>query len=114
MTNERVAFETDRVPDMKQLNATFAALADPTRRALLEQLVAGEATLSELAAPFKMTLPAVLHHLKVLEAAALIERNKHGYRTRIRLRLEAMASARDWFDIRERVDHRRRLLPQRN
>ena len=83
---------------MKQLNATFAALADPTRRAVLERLTQGDATLSELAAPFDMTLPAVLHHLRVLEAAALIERDKRGQRTHVRLRQDAMALARAWFD----------------
>lgn len=82
----------------KMLNATFAALADPTRRAVIERLMAGEATVSELAAPFDMTLPAVLHHLKVLEAATLIERQRRGQVTRVRLHPKAMASARDWLD----------------
>lgn len=83
---------------MKQLNVTFAALADPTRRAILERLLAGDASVSELAAPFTMTLPAILHHLKVLEAAALIERDKHHGRTSIRLHESGMASARDWLE----------------
>jgi DNA-binding transcriptional ArsR family regulator len=59
------------------LSTTFAALADPTRRAILARLASGEATVTELAEPFAMTLPAVSKHLKVLERAGLIERGRH-------------------------------------
>ena len=59
-----------------RLDATFAALADPTRRAILARLAVGEATVSELAAPFAMSLPAVSKHLKVLERAGLIARSR--------------------------------------
>ena len=59
-----------------QLSGTFAALADPTRRAILARLAAGEATVNELAAPFEMSLPAVSKHLKVLERAGLITRGR--------------------------------------
>lgn len=64
-------------PTDDPLSATFAALADPTRRAILARLIDGEATVTELAEPFAMTLPAVSKHLKVLERAALIERGRH-------------------------------------
>ena len=60
-----------------QLTETFAALANPTRRAILEQLAAGESNVLELAAPFEMTLPAVSKHLKVLERAGLVVRGRH-------------------------------------
>ncbi len=63
---------------MDPLSSTFAALADPTRRAILARLAAGEATVTELAAPFAMSLPAVSKHLKVLERAGLIERGRTG------------------------------------
>ena len=61
--------------DSDQLNLTFAALADPTRRSILSRLAEGEATVSELAEPFPMSLPAISRHLKVLERAALIVRS---------------------------------------
>jgi DNA-binding transcriptional ArsR family regulator len=60
-----------------QLTATFAALADPTRRAILARLVAGETSVTELARPFAMSLPAVTKHLKVLQGAGLITRSRH-------------------------------------
>jgi DNA-binding transcriptional ArsR family regulator len=63
-----------------QLSATFAALADPTRRAILGRLVAGETTVSELAKPFKISGPAVSKHLKVLERAGLISRGREAQR----------------------------------
>jgi DNA-binding transcriptional ArsR family regulator len=59
-----------------QLSATFAALADPTRRAILARLAEGEATVTELAEPFSVTLPAISRHLKVLEGAGLFARNR--------------------------------------
>ena len=71
--------------DESQLDATFAALADSTRRAILAKLAHGEATVNELAAPFDMSLPAVSKHLKVLERAGLIERGRDAQRRPCRL-----------------------------
>ena len=65
---------------MDQLSVTLSALADPTRRAILAQLTAGQKTVTELAAPFKITMPAVTKHLKVLERAGLIERRQDAQR----------------------------------
>jgi DNA-binding transcriptional ArsR family regulator len=69
------------------LDRTFAALADPTRRAILARLVGGERTVNELAAPFAISLPAISRHLKVLERAALISRTHDGQHRRCRLRV---------------------------
>lgn len=82
---------------MKQLNATLVALA-ALLGARFSNVSPTVMPLSELAAPFDMTLPAVLHHLKVLKAAALIERDKHGQRTYFPLQGDLMASARAWLD----------------
>jgi DNA-binding transcriptional ArsR family regulator len=79
-----------------QLTATFAALAVPTRRAILARLAGGEATVNELAAPFEMTLPAVSKHLKVLERAGLIERGRSAQWRPARLRAEPLKEAADW------------------
>ncbi len=79
------------------LDAIFAALADPTRRAILSRLVEGEASVNEIAAPFKMSQPAVSRHLKVLERAGLIERDVDEQRRPARLRAEIMALAVDWL-----------------
>jgi DNA-binding transcriptional ArsR family regulator len=81
-----------------QLSATFAALADPTRRAILARLVQGEAPVKELAEPFKMTLPAVSKHLKVLERAQLIERSRHAQWRPCRLAPEPLKEVADWVD----------------
>jgi DNA-binding transcriptional ArsR family regulator len=81
-----------------QLSATFAALADPTRRAILARLVAGEATVNELAAPFPMTLQAVSQHLRVLERAGLIERGRAAQLRPSRLRGAALKDAAEWLD----------------
>ncbi|MFX7768388.1 metalloregulator ArsR/SmtB family transcription factor, partial [Acinetobacter baumannii] len=70
---------------MTRLDATFSALADPTRRALLARLALGEATVMELAEPFEMTQPAISRHLKVLEGAGLIERRIEGTKRPCRL-----------------------------
>jgi DNA-binding transcriptional ArsR family regulator len=80
------------------LSATFAALADPTRRAILVRLSAGEATVNELAAPFAMSLPAVSKHLKVLERAGLIERGRRAQWRPCRLRAEPMEDAAGWLE----------------
>jgi len=80
------------------LGAIFAALADPTRRAILSRLAAGEASVNEIAAPFEMTQPAVSRHLKVLERAGLIERDIDKQRRPARLKAEPMAAAVSWLE----------------
>ena len=79
------------------LDAIFAALADPTRRAILSRLADGQASVNEIAAPFKMSQPAVSKHLKVLERAGLIERDVDQQRRPARLKAEQMATAVDWL-----------------
>ena len=79
------------------LDAIFAALADPTRRAILSRLVDGQASVNEIAAPFEMSQPAVSRHLKVLERAGLIERNVDEQRRPARLKAQTMAAAVDWL-----------------
>ncbi|HME60068.1 MAG TPA: metalloregulator ArsR/SmtB family transcription factor, partial [Candidatus Binatia bacterium] len=81
-----------------QLSATFAALADPTRRAILARLVAGETTVSELAKPFKISGPAVSKHLKVLERAGLITRGRAAQWRPCRLEPGALRDATDWLE----------------
>ena len=80
-----------------QLSATFAALGDPTRRAILERLAAGEATVSELAEPFPITIQAVSKHLRVLERAGLIERSRAAQLRPSRLRGQALGDAARWL-----------------
>jgi DNA-binding transcriptional ArsR family regulator len=82
----------------RQLNATFAALADPTRRAILARLATGAATVNELAEPFAMTQPAVSKHLKVLERAGLISRDREGQRRPSRLEPKRLAEANAWLE----------------
>ena len=79
------------------LDAIFAALADPTRRAILSRLVEGQASVTEIAAPFEMSQPAVSRHLKVLERAGLIERDIDEQRRPARLKAQTMAVAVDWL-----------------
>ncbi|HJU28449.1 MAG TPA: metalloregulator ArsR/SmtB family transcription factor [Candidatus Binataceae bacterium] len=81
-----------------RLSATFAALADPTRRAILARLAAGEANVGELAEPFAMSLPAVSKHLKVLERAGLIARGRDAQWRPCRLKAEGLKSAADWLE----------------
>lgn len=81
-----------------QLSATFAALADPTRRAILARLVDGEATVNELAEPFPISAQAVGKHLRVLERAGLIERSRAAQLRPSRLRAYAMKDAAEWLD----------------
>ena len=83
---------------MQTLDATFAALADPTRRAILARLALGEATVMELAEPFEMTQPAVSRHLKVLEGAGLIIRRVEGTKRPCRLAPEGLAEIDRWLD----------------
>jgi DNA-binding transcriptional ArsR family regulator len=81
-----------------QLSATFAALADPTRRAILARLAEGEATVSELAAPFPVSLPAISRHLKVLERAGLISRARAAQSRPSSLRAEPLREATAWME----------------
>jgi DNA-binding transcriptional ArsR family regulator len=80
------------------ISTTFAALADPTRRAILGRLAAGEASVSELAEPFEMTLPAVSKHLKVLERAGLIARGREAQWRPCRLEAGPLKEADDWLE----------------
>ena len=80
-----------------QLTTTFAALADPTRRAILARLAQGEATVGELAAPFPISVQAVSKHLKVLERAGLIARGRNAQLRPSRLQGDALRDAADWF-----------------
>jgi DNA-binding transcriptional ArsR family regulator len=81
-----------------RLTVTFAALADPTRRAILARLALGETTVSELARPFKMSGPAVSKHLKVLERAGLIARGREAQWRPCRLEAAPMKDALDWLE----------------
>ena len=87
---------------MIPLDQTFAALADPTRRAILARLAAGDATVGELAEPFDISLPAISRHLKVLEEAALIENLREGKHRRCKLKADALSQAREWLDFHAR------------
>lgn len=80
------------------LTTTFAAIADPTRRAILTRLATGEATVTELAEPFDMSMPAISKHLGVLERAGLIERGRDAQRRPCRLRAEPLRAAADWIE----------------
>jgi DNA-binding transcriptional ArsR family regulator len=80
------------------LSATFSALADPTRRSILARLASGERSVSELAEPFDMTMPAITKHLKVLEKAGLIERGRKAQWRPCRLKAEPLKTASDWID----------------
>jgi len=80
------------------LDATFAALADPTRRAILARLAAGEASVGELAAPFAMSQPAISKHLKVLEKAGLVSRGRDAQRRPVRVQAQPLAEANAWLE----------------
>src|SRR6266700_866143 len=82
---------------MDSLDATFAALADPTRRAILARLAQGEASVGELAQPFNFALPTISRHLKVLEQARLIEKRKDAAWRRCRLRSAPLEEASNWI-----------------
>src|SRR5689334_6619175 len=86
-----------------ELTMTFSALADPTRRAILGRLTRGEASVTELPAPFKMTLPGISKHLKVLERAHLIERSREAQWRPCRLKAKPLRQVADW------VEHYRRF-----
>ncbi len=91
---EQIGYEANP----QSLDAVFAALADPTRRAILTRLATGEASVIEIAAPFEMSQPAVSKHLKVLERAGLIERDVDRQRRPARLKAESMAAAVRWLE----------------
>src|SRR5215471_19338238 len=82
----------------QNLDVTFAALADPTRRAILARLVRGEASVQELAEPFAMSQPAISKHLKVLERAGLISRGRDAQRRPCRLESKPLADANEWLE----------------
>ena len=94
-----------------RLDATFAALADPTRRAILGRLASGEASVTELAEPFAMSQPAISKHLKVLERAGLISRRRDAQRRPCRLKARPLAEATDWLEGYRRFweEHYQRL-----
>lgn len=89
-------------PGADQLNRTFAALADPTRRAMLERLSQGEASVGELAEPFAMTFAAVSKHLRVLETAGLVTRGRSGQLRPAQLDARPLAQASSWITDYER------------
>src|SRR5688572_26377146 len=100
-----------------ELSSTFAALADPVRRAILTRLAAGEATLNELAEPFSISLQAVSKHLKVLESAGLITRGRDAQRRPARLRDAPLQTSADWIEahrqqLRERFDRLDKTLQE--
>src|SRR5262245_2093880 len=81
-----------------RLDATFSALADPTRRAILSRLASGEASVTELATPFDVTMPAITKHLKVLERAGLVARSRHAQWRPCRLAAAPLKEAADWVE----------------
>ncbi len=85
-----------------QLSSTFAALADPTRRAILTRLASGERTVTELAEPFAMSLPAVSKHLKVLERAGLVVRSREAQWRPCRLEAAPLRDVADWVELYRR------------
>lgn len=87
---------------MDTLSVTFAALADPTRRAILSRLSSGEATVNELAEPFKISLPGISKHLKVLERAGLITRGREAQWRPCSLKPEVLKEASDWLEYYRR------------
>ncbi|MGO1053333.1 ArsR/SmtB family transcription factor [Crossiella sp. CA198] len=103
-----------------QLSVVFAALSDPTRRAILSRLAEGEATVNQIAEPFAMSLPAVSKHLKVLERAGLITRGREAQWRPCRLDARPLAGATDWLeryrkfwsDSFDRLDDHLRLLQE--
>ena len=84
--------------NQEQLNHTFAALADPTRRAILARLAEGESTVSELADPFDISMPAITKHLKVLERAGLISRGREAQRRPCRIEARPLQQAIGWLE----------------
>lgn len=94
-----VAYNGNRmVTNVRQLDATFHALSDPTRRAILARLAEGEATVGELAVPFPISRPAVSKHLRVLERAGLVDRTRDGRTSRCALDARPMRDAAHWVE----------------
>lgn len=87
-----------QAPSSDHLSSTFAALADPTRRAILARLASGEATVGELAEPFEMSMPAISKHLKVLERAGLIARGREAQYRPCRLEPAPLEGVSNWVD----------------
>src|SRR5579864_7925380 len=87
----------------ERLDAAFAALADPTRRAILSRLARGDATVSELAAPFAMSLPGISKHLKVLERGGLISRGREAQFRPCHLEVDVLDQTLDWITIHRQV-----------
>jgi DNA-binding transcriptional ArsR family regulator len=87
----------------QRLDATFAALADPTRRAILARLASGEASVTELAKPFAMSQPAISKHLKTLERAGLISRGRDAQRRPCRIEARPLADATGWLEAYRRI-----------
>jgi DNA-binding transcriptional ArsR family regulator len=81
-----------------QISSTFSALADPTRRAILARLALGETSVTELASPFEISMPAISRHLKVLEKAGLIARGREAQWRPCKLKAEPLKKAADWLD----------------
>jgi DNA-binding transcriptional ArsR family regulator len=94
--NPWVKYEGSMLAD--PLSATLAAIADPTRRAILARLAKGDASVTELAEPFAMSMPAITKHLKVLERAGLLTRTRHAQWRPCQLRAEGLRVAADWID----------------
>ena len=82
-----------------RIDRIFSALADPTRRAIVQRLASGEATVTELARPFAISLPAISRHLRVLEGAALVRQERDGQFRRCRLDAEGLYAAAEWLDF---------------
>jgi DNA-binding transcriptional ArsR family regulator len=95
------------MPAVDPLDATFAALADPTRRAILARLATGDASVAELAEPFEMSQPAISKHLKVLERAGLISRGRDAQRRPRRLEAQPLAEVTEWLESYRRFWERR-------
>ena len=87
----------------QRLDATFAALADPTRRAIVARLAVGDATVNELAAPFDLSLPGISKHLKVLERCGLITRRRQAQFRPCHLERDALDAAADWIETNRRL-----------
>ncbi|MCU1615118.1 MAG: transcriptional regulator [Frankiales bacterium] len=90
-------------PVLDRLDATFAALADPTRRAIVARLAAGDATVNELAQPFDLSLPGISKHLKVLERSGLITRSRQAQFRPCHLERAALDAAVDWIEANRRT-----------
>ena len=87
------------------LDFTFAALADPTRRAIVQRLAAGSTTVKELAKPFHVSLPAISKHLRILEQAGLLSRQKEGRLHHCHLKPVPLQEAQDWFTVHQQFWH---------